>query len=379
MISREYSAESGKRIGILSLSVAWGGLEINLVKLGVWLAQRGNHIVYYSVEHSRGVPRAQEAGLTTAIIPVKRKYLDFRAARALGVSASEHQLDCVIVGMSKDINLSVLSRLFSNNKFKIFYLQQMTIGITKRDLFHTLLYSQLDAWITPLDVLKAELLTKTRINQDKVKVIPLSIDIEKFESSAINTVKARLELGVPSNAVIAGMVSRPDPGKGHRFFIEALASLKKRSISVVGLIVGLKGLYEDDYGLEMEKLSEDLGLILDHDIFFKPFQPDPAIAYRAMDVFVMASLEETFGMVTVEAIVAGIPVMGTENLGPKEILENGKYGYMIQVANSSSIENALIDYIEHKPEWERRALLAKEMAVHRYGHETMCKAIEQMI
>jgi hypothetical protein len=52
---------------------------------------------------------------------------------------------------------------------------------------------------------------------------------------------------------------------------------------------------------------------------------------------------------------------------------------MIQVANSSSIENALIDYIENKPEWERRALLAKEMAVHRYGHETMCKAIEQMI
>lgn len=369
MITHEYSSKQGKRIGILSLSVAWGGLEINLFKLGMWLAQRGNHIVYYSIEHSRGIPRAEEAGLKTAVIPVRRKYLDFAAAKVLAISASEHELDCIIVGMSKDINLVVLSRIFSRSKFKIFYLQQMTIGVSKKDLLHTLLYSQLDAWITPLEILKTEILNKTHIKENKIKIIPLSINIDTFASTAISNVEARSILGLPKEAVIAGMVSRPDPGKGHRYFIEALANLKKRQIRVIGLVVGLKGLYEDDYGLEMEKLAEELGLILDQDIYFKPFQADPALAYKAMNVFVMASLEETFGMVTVEAITSGIPVMGTNNLGPKEILQSGKYGYMIEVANTRSIENALINYIECKSEWDKRAALAKEMAIKRFGHE----------
>ena len=70
---------------------------------------------------------------------------------------------------------------------------------------------------------------------------------------------------------------------------------------------------------------------------------DPYPWYRSADLFVLSSLWEGFGNVIVEALECGLPVVSTEAAGgPREILENGRYGNLVPSGNP--------------------ALLAKEMA-----------------
>jgi hypothetical protein len=69
----------------------------------------------------------------------------------------------------------------------------------------------------------------------------------------------------------------------------------------------------DDYEAELHALADELGIA--NAVYFRPFQQDVRHAYAALDIFILASQAETFGMVTVEAMAAGLPVIATRSGG----------------------------------------------------------------
>jgi glycosyltransferase involved in cell wall biosynthesis len=100
----------------------------------------------------------------------------------------------------------------------------------------------------------------------------------------------------------------------------------------------------------LQALAGQLGLS-DTDVLFPGFVEHIHPCYRMADVFVLSSAWEGFGNVLVEAMATDIPVVSTDcQSGPAFILENGKFGALVPVGDSSAMAAAMLAALDTSPE-----------------------------
>jgi glycosyltransferase involved in cell wall biosynthesis len=170
--------------------------------------------------------------------------------------------------------------------------------------------------------------------------------IEAASTGSTESAELRTELGLPLDRLIVGTVGRLQPWKGQHRVLHALARVCEARESVHGLIVG-----GDAFGLSPEYerylhcLAADLGL--QENVTFTGHVRDAASYFSAMDIFVNASFREPFGIVLLEAMAAGLPVVAFDSGGPREIVEPGRSGMLVHEgtneALASAIETLLVD------------------------------------
>lgn len=119
--------------------------------------------------------------------------------------------------------------------------------------------------------------------------------------------------------------------------LKAFAVLRRTGRQAVLLILG-----EGSERGSLEQMVTRLELC-DH-VFMPGFVPDPDIYLRRADLFVLSSAGEGFGNVIVEALEQGVPVVSTDCLsGPREILDNGRFGTLVPVGNPEALAQAMED------------------------------------
>jgi glycosyltransferase involved in cell wall biosynthesis len=130
----------------------------------------------------------------------------------------------------------------------------------------------------------------------------------------------RASLGIPPGRTVIGLVGRLQPWKGQDRFLGALAELRRRGNDVHGLLVGGEA-YERSagYGDELRALSERLGL--GDRVTMTGQVDDPRPYFELIDVAVNASEAEPFGIVLLEAMAAGTPVVAVAAGGPLDVVE----------------------------------------------------------
>jgi len=160
------------------------------------------------------------------------------------------------------------------------------------------------------------------------------------EPSAEHRLELRRMLGVPEEALLIGIVGRLQPWKGQDRFVQALDVIRGRCGDVRGLIVG-----GDAYGLspqyerDLDRLIADLGLA---EAVIRTGQvPDPIPFMALLDVFVSASDEEPFGIVLLEAMALGVPVVAVASGGPLEILKQGRFGALATSPEPADLVRAI--------------------------------------
>jgi glycosyltransferase involved in cell wall biosynthesis len=366
------------RIGFYCSSKSYGGLEINILRILEWLGDRGWDILVFGLPDTPMILNAEKKNLK--IIPVKdnHKYADIAAARRLSGLLEREGINILFIGTNKDISLGALVKSYFKKDLKLIYHQQMQIGIQKNDLLHTWRFARLDAWISPLQFLAEEVERRTRFNPEKVHVIPLCIDTGIFTQSSLTKEKALKMLKLPPNRNILGILGRIDPLKGQKFLIEAIHKLKEQNTETDLLIMGAKTLNtSDDYIDLLKKITVDLKLE-DH-IHFRPFAEDTVQFYKAIDVFAMATNRETFGMVTIEAMASGVPVIGNNSGGTPEILGNGKFGVLYDPGNLEDFTRKFIRLITHPAMLKEFSTQAKKEACDKYDKNTECTGFEKLI
>lgn len=115
---------------------------------------------------------------------------------------------------------------------------------------------------------------------------------------------------------------------------------------------------------ELEQLAAYLGII--DRVHMPGYITNPFPVYKGADVFVLSSVFEGFGNVLIEALALGIPVVATNCPGgPKEILENGKYGKLVSLANPKALAAAILATLLDPPEAEFLKKRGKHFAVDR--------------
>lgn len=187
------------------------------------------------------------------------------------------------------------------------------------------LYRHADATIAVSNGVRSSLLRGHFLPPRKVHVIPNPIPF--LESSS----KHR-KLDVDRPLVLA--CGRLEPQKDHATLLRAFACLRKK-INARLVILGEGSLLDS-----LKLLSQELGIATD--VAFAGFDPDPSSFMRNASVFVHTARYEGFGVVLLEALASGCPVIATDCPGGvREVLAEGKYGALLPVGDDKQLAEAM--------------------------------------
>lgn len=360
-------------------SLSWGGLEMNVLRFCEWLQNEGYTTSLWCVADSPLEQAARKRPVAVHLIQHHRKYLDFRAAYRLSKQMSTASVDVIWIRDTRDISVCGLAKRFAPNRFKLVYQQAMQIGVNKRDIAHTMRFSQIDRWIAPLNYLAEQVQTKTRFPHDRIRVIPLAVDVERFtQLPAKASARHSLEIDIPNDGVLITNVGRIDPLKGQDFLLSAFFSLRKQGLPVYLLLMGdptrNEGReYLDQLQGRVERSGEESR------VFFRPHRPDVEIAYASTDVFAMVSAGETFGMVTIEALVSGCAVIGTNTSGTPELLGNGSHGVLFPPDDIEAFLAGIVPLIEDSSLRGSLCASGQLFAANRFNKATVVQQLSDLV
>jgi glycosyltransferase involved in cell wall biosynthesis len=185
-----------------------------------------------------------------------------------------------------------------------------------------------------------------RISDDRIITLYNCIDMKATEDTLLSKKEARNFFHLPENAFIIGTVGRLVPHKDPKNIIYAFSKIKSHLPLAKLLIIGEGALKQ-----ELKELTEKLNL--QNDVIFTGFTP---LAYRylkALDIFVLSSIEEAFGRVLLEAMIAKVPVIGTRTDGIPEVI--GDAGFIVEARDSDMLSSAILK-MTRLPELEFSAL-----------------------
>jgi glycosyltransferase involved in cell wall biosynthesis len=359
-------------LAYLSGSMSWGGLEMNHVKNAYWMHQRGHEVVLIGLKDSPFLKAAIAYGLTVVSIERHRKYYDFRKAYQLAKILASIEVTHLILRDNRDLSTAVMAKRFSKRKIHLSYFMEMQLGVKKKSLFHTLRYRNIDLWSCPLEWLKTQVLTMTNMPKDRIVVVHSGVELSRF-SHLPDKSKARQLLDLPSELPIVGLIGRFDPHKGQLLLIEALKLLQSTSVQLC--LLGEPTREEgNDYEIQMYDSISRLGLA--DRVHIRPFREDIETFYSAMDLIVMATKAETVGMVTIEALASGKPVIATNTGGSPEILKFGQFGRLVKPSDPEELS------LEIEAVMSGRCTLNPNDLVQRaadFDHNSVCERVEQVL
>jgi glycosyltransferase involved in cell wall biosynthesis len=178
---------------------------------------------------------------------------------------------------------------------------------------------------------------------DDVTVFYDGIDLHTWSLDHINGRRVREQLGVRPGETLVGIVGQIIPRKGIESFILAAKEVLERIEGVRFLVVGDAPPYYQQYMLEMQDLvaKEDLS----GKVSFTGYRTDVRDIIGALDVLVLASTNEPFGLVLLEAMALERPVVATNVGGVPEIVLDGLTGHLVPPDDYHQLAEAVLDLV----------------------------------
>lgn len=169
------------------------------------------------------------------------------------------------------------------------------------------------------------------INPGKSLAIPNSVRFT--DNAGFDSYSSRIKFGFRPNDIVILWGGRFSDRKNPLLLVEAVDKMKNRNgVKVVFVGDGpLKG------QMEQEIENRQLGSI----IHILPFQENIRSIMACADILTLTSVEESFGMVLVEAGTFRIPVVATRSQGPNEIIVDGKTGFVVRQNDAERLAQKL--------------------------------------
>ena len=185
------------------------------------------------------------------------------------------------------------------------------------------LVQQADRIIAATTEERTQLIRLCGVSPNRIQIVPCGVNLSLF--TAQGKQQARKKLGLKQHQPILLFVGRLDPFKGPDLFLRAAALMETPAQLV---IVG-GSLHEDNDMKTLQKLARDLAI--NHRVHFLGARPQHELPtlYSAADVTVVPSYHESFGMVAVESLACGTPVVATRAGGLLTIVKNNETGYLV--------------------------------------------------
>ena len=322
---------------MISPSAVPGGAERAFVSLARRLPALGVEVETVLLEDGGLREWLTEAGCRVEVIPTGRTRDPRSTARALrALRRRARAADVVISNQSKGHFLGGLAAALARRP--AVYWQQGIPSRTPIEVAAAIVPASVIVCSSAPAVQAQRRLTPRR----EVRLIHLGIDVASVRAKreSGSTIRASLAAG---GERLVGIVGRLQPWKGQDLFLRAAALVARDLDDVRFVVVGgaLLG-WEGDYPAELRRLADELGLA--DRVVFTGHQADVYPWYDALDIVVHASAEEPFGLVLVEAMALGKPLVAANEGGPREIVEHGESG-LLASRTPDAMASAMIELL----------------------------------
>ncbi|MBK8020237.1 MAG: glycosyltransferase family 4 protein [Chloroflexi bacterium] len=181
---------------------------------------------------------------------------------------------------------------------------------------------------------------------ERVQVLPPGVDTERFHPG-IDGVEVRSDAGVSLDAPLVALIARFQNVKGHEVF-QAMAQQVVEVIPEARFIVAGENVHgqsaDDAYKARILAAHRDNPALLDR-LVYLGFRSDAERVIGAADVVVCSSHFESYGMVNVEAMACGVPVVSTRRGGPSETVVDGETGFLVDGGDAHALAERVIQLL----------------------------------
>src|SRR3990170_8235762 len=337
-------------VGIFIHSFAGGGAERSAVTLANAISERGWRVQFIVQTIDGPFRKLLDPHTDVFVLGGRQRWLPIRLGRYL----RWHQPKAIISFMTEFNIIAIISAILSGWRGRLIVSERTTMQETRAELgswrswvlrgLMRLLYRRADRVVAVSQQLANDLVMQLDLPAQKVVAIPNPVPGEEIRRMSLVPVSHRFfSEGVP----VLMAVGRLHSVKDYPTLVRAVADLRERKD--VRLIV----LGEGPARSELEALVEALGMseVVDFPGFISP--PWPWMA-RA-DVLALSSRTEGWPNVLGEALALGVPVVATDcQTGPREILDNGRFGPLVQVGDFVAMSVAIEAMLDNPPD---RAIL----------------------
>lgn len=236
-------------------------------------------------------------------------------------------------------------------------------------LLHRALWSQTAQGIAISDAIRDFCINIEGASAAKLHTVHYGISPEVAVPS-ISAARAalRAHLGLPPDAVILGTMCRLIEQKGIAFAIQAFEMLHTEYPHVHLVITG-----EGALRAQLEGLVDALDL--GERVHFLGWQPEPTHILAAYDVLLMPSLWEGFGLVMLEAMAQGVPIIGSRVSAIPEVIDDGYSGILVPPKDPHSLARAITYLLDHPQKRLVYGEHARERLIQHFSTANMARQV----
>jgi glycosyltransferase involved in cell wall biosynthesis len=210
-------------------------------------------------------------------------------------------------------------------------------------------------------------------DRSRVRVVPNGVEIPG--KSEEKTESLRKELGIEEGDIVLGIVGKIFKLKGQRELLLSLPSPRQSFPRLKLLVVG--GVGDLRYFRSLKAIIAHHQL--HHTVIFTGYRKDLVEVFPLLSLLVLASRQESFGRVAVEAMAAGVPVLAARGGAIPEIIADGENGFLVD-SNRPEVLGAAIERILRDPsQMQKIARAGYESVRVRYQLEDQVRKIEEVI
>lgn len=362
---------------LICLSNSWGGLEQVTADDAVELSKSFTFVRVLVLKESpihQNLIEFESEFLK--IIPLNyrpRDLLDFRLRDDLKSLIKE---GVNIIHAHQPTLIGTIAPFIWNQRGVSFFLSRHIMSSHgKKDPYHSLLYKRLDRLIVMSDAMSENVLNTHPLKKDKIELIRLGLDFERFNPDKVDAKKQRALWGAEEDTIVVGLVGRIDPAKGQSTLIQAAANLKQRmteKVKIKFVIVGEETLGDtSNYLDELKKMVHDFQL--EESVHFAGFQRNIPEVMQAFDLFVMPSRQEAFGLVAIEAMAMECPIIISSGGSSLEIVGREEYGLLTRPQDAFDLQKQLRVLIENESLRRTMGVRARKHVVSLYDRRERTK------
>jgi glycosyltransferase involved in cell wall biosynthesis len=317
------------KIAHIILTSQNGGAEQAFIDYSVALKNLGHEILAIIKNDAPYAAEVENLGITVKKVPNKLGFYDIFTVKKIHEILKEFNADAVIAhaGRSTVLARRAIVKIKNKKTFLIAVNHSMNV---KRSIGADII----------LSVNKEIFLRTINAGQSETKsfVIQNAIDL-----SDAPKVASKIDLQNKETIILGGM-GRLDIAKGFYFTIKAIKKLEdftKANNLNKKFVFKLAGSgVQEDY---LRNLVKELNI--ESQIEFLGWMKNKKGFFESIDIFVMSSERETFGLVVLEAMKFCKPIISTDADGPKEFLRNEIDALMVNLQPLESVENRIADAV----------------------------------
>ncbi len=359
---------------ITSLDV--GGAQMHLLSLVAGLRDRGHEADVAFFKNPSLAARFRETGARLFDLSARKTLSPFLLPRLAGILA-EGRYQIVHTHLLKADSYGTIAGLLARTPIRIAskhndeaVLRKPAVAVT-----HGLI-SRLDHRVVVLsDYVGRYMASVGRVDPGRITRIYYGLP-PTSAATLEDGVRLRAELGIPAEAPLMATVGRLAEQKGLTYLLQAMGLLRQRLPEARLLVVGDAQDGREGYKRQLQEMCAELDL--GSNVLFTGVRDDVPAVMRAVDLFVMASLWEGFGLVFLEAMAAARPVVATAVSAVPEVVQDGVTGLLVPPRDPKALAESMLALLGDRERAGQMGAAGLRRLQEQFTEDAMVGSVERL-